>query len=397
MRETYGKASAVLILDASLLARRKDEMYDLEILTRILCSRWTSRLWTLQEKALANRLFCQFADGPYNALEGIDRMKSNQDVAIKYTTKQEILLRFRELRIFRAPETLTDFQNFVSISRALQFRATSVATNEPLCLSTLLGVDIRKMMEIDKNSRIKHFWLHWSQIGIPEKILFLPSSQRLTSDAYRWAPQSFLRRSDGSNEHRLPRDQAPLPIDDLRLTNRSLTLEAGVMLTSYTLNGPIRHDFFLYVNQKEMKGWMEVIIDQKILVTYLTQCVDPPERTHRCGFTPPRGFKVNPPATPFKNLACLHIILDVKADQGTLLSGSLINGNLYATPICRVDLKRLDTERDRNDLRFANLKTNLVRWRSMNGLPLNWCGHISDSETFHCVFARRWRIDCFIG
>jgi hypothetical protein len=37
-------------------------MSEYEILIRIYFSRWTRRLWTLQESALAAQLFIQFAD-----------------------------------------------------------------------------------------------------------------------------------------------------------------------------------------------------------------------------------------------------------------------------------------------------------------------------------------------
>lgn len=63
MRSTYQKAYAVLVLDASIFCQNDKKLGDAEILLRIFSSRWISRLWTPQEGALAQRLFCQFADG----------------------------------------------------------------------------------------------------------------------------------------------------------------------------------------------------------------------------------------------------------------------------------------------------------------------------------------------
>jgi hypothetical protein len=62
MRRTYEDAYAVLVLDSWLQSLAIKGLSDTEILLRIVCSAWNSRPWTLQEGALANTLFFQFAD-----------------------------------------------------------------------------------------------------------------------------------------------------------------------------------------------------------------------------------------------------------------------------------------------------------------------------------------------
>jgi hypothetical protein len=61
MRQTYEDACAVLVLDSWLQSLAIKGLSDTEILLRIVCSAWNSRPWTLQEGALANTLFFQFA------------------------------------------------------------------------------------------------------------------------------------------------------------------------------------------------------------------------------------------------------------------------------------------------------------------------------------------------
>lgn len=64
MAETYSKAAHVLVLDAELQFVRHQEIQPYEALLRVFSSAWVQRLWTLQEGALARRLWIQFGDGP---------------------------------------------------------------------------------------------------------------------------------------------------------------------------------------------------------------------------------------------------------------------------------------------------------------------------------------------
>src|SRR5437764_3687462 len=62
MRHVYEQARSVLVLDASLQSYPTASMDTLEVLARIFTSKWLTRVWTLQEGALAKRLWFQFAD-----------------------------------------------------------------------------------------------------------------------------------------------------------------------------------------------------------------------------------------------------------------------------------------------------------------------------------------------
>lgn len=80
VKETYGQASAVLVLEKSLLLLPVRGVADIEVLSRILCSKWNSRLWTYQEGFLAKRLYFQFADGPYDPEKRLRSARSRQNL-----------------------------------------------------------------------------------------------------------------------------------------------------------------------------------------------------------------------------------------------------------------------------------------------------------------------------
>ena len=62
IRLVYKRAKHVLVLDAGLMAYNAKDLDAAELLARIFTSGWMRRLWTLQEGALAQSLYFQFAD-----------------------------------------------------------------------------------------------------------------------------------------------------------------------------------------------------------------------------------------------------------------------------------------------------------------------------------------------
>ncbi|KAF8252205.1 hypothetical protein K440DRAFT_391393 [Wilcoxina mikolae CBS 423.85] len=78
MSETYENARAVLVIDSWLQTHNIVNPVDTntEILMRIVCSNWNSRLWTPQEGALAKMLFFQFANKSYNVDVGLQTQQN---------------------------------------------------------------------------------------------------------------------------------------------------------------------------------------------------------------------------------------------------------------------------------------------------------------------------------
>jgi hypothetical protein len=186
MRETYSEADKVLVLDSFMLTARSQGASDLEIALRIICSGWSRRLWTLQEGVLARRLCVQFGDGSVN-LDAIRSSLASDEKWREYTT---VCYNLDEIRgAWQRKADLVKSGQFLDYaSAALRFRATSVATDEALCLATLAGLDMEKILAEKPKERMKKVW---SLLPIPAKIVFR-TGDTLDEAGFCWAPSSLL-------------------------------------------------------------------------------------------------------------------------------------------------------------------------------------------------------------
>jgi len=332
MRDTYEKACAVLVLDASLLLLSYKQLSDVEILLRISSSRWTSRLWTLQEGALAQRLFCQFADGAYDVQAGLDRLNTDANMTIRLTVKASIVQSFIELRIFRH-EKLSNTQKLTALTRALRFRSTSQSTDEPICLFTLFGCDTQKMMAIEKGERMKQFWNAMSDI--PIDVLF-QQGNRFTFSPYRWAPQSLLGRKHVPLQYS---DAMESHTTDAKFHSEGLICNAPVLSMAPLWKLPISDSFYICDHNT---SWYWVTTN----LSYCESAVRYNQGKEKCNHFEER-YKVNPP--PFRGQSPqLYVMLRSLASldgagftEGLLLSGESTHEQIFATPICSVFVERM--------------------------------------------------------
>jgi hypothetical protein len=161
----------------------------------ILVSAWTRRLWTLQEGALAKKLYFKFAD---EFLE-MDKATLIQTCEMTVLCQEEPL---QYLPIASAVSNLWQYwktakldqprQLLLSFSNALSFRETSVAVDEPLCLSTLAGLDMEELLKAPDEERMAAFWSLLPALSV--QVIFW-SGPKLEQKGYRWAPASFLHQS----------------------------------------------------------------------------------------------------------------------------------------------------------------------------------------------------------
>lgn len=191
MRETYANADKVLVLDSYLESVNSQGMTGFEKALRIVCTGWTRRLWTLQEGVLAKQIFFQFADG---AIDGDEVFTSLAQPPISYAVIP-IFHSWLEIRqnwndIF---DSLNKNAEFVwMLYRALRFRTTSVATDEPLCLSALTGVELKEILMEKRDNRMRRFW---ELIPNVDTSLLYWTGPRLDVQGMRWAPASLLGAS----------------------------------------------------------------------------------------------------------------------------------------------------------------------------------------------------------
>ncbi|KAI7284694.1 hypothetical protein KC345_g2180 [Hortaea werneckii] len=157
MQQIYRNATAVLVLDAQLARFSALELGSVEICARLLFSTWMRRLWTLQEGALARRLWVQLADRPVSmekVQEDVEKIFRNRFV------HNQLTLMLRE-------------PSLVDVHMAFRNRVVSVPSDEALCLSA--------------------FWsaMRHAERTVPSSLLFF-NGPRHSQEGLRWAPMSFL-------------------------------------------------------------------------------------------------------------------------------------------------------------------------------------------------------------
>lgn len=193
MARTYHDARAVLVLDEWLCMTDSSCMRDSELLLRIIASNWNSRLWTFQEGALARKLIFQFADKAYNMRTGWDNFTDQAS----HTSMERLILepaindKAGDLLGFRGSEASMP-EKVQSLISALQFRSTSVAPDEAICISNLLGIDLERVMDGSPETRMERLWKLVHEV--PPEFAWR-SWPRLDADGIRWAPRSMLRSS----------------------------------------------------------------------------------------------------------------------------------------------------------------------------------------------------------
>ena len=198
MKRTYENAACVLVLDSSIQACDTNHIDVFEAFARIFTSRWMRRLWTLQEAALAKELVVQFADGTINlhrlrnyivhiGIPILNNAALNWDMAEAYAT----------LKIFNAGTPgYTPRYNIGDIAKELQYRDVTVPSDEPLCIATLLNIDVDKILQGPEDLRMHRLWLNMPSafMGVPRSIIF-NSAPKLKKKGFRWASSTFLVRT----------------------------------------------------------------------------------------------------------------------------------------------------------------------------------------------------------
>ncbi|KAG6000819.1 hypothetical protein E4U21_004962 [Claviceps maximensis] len=161
------------------------------------------RLWTLQEGALGRALQIQFADRAVNNMALLTELFqiARRDTRFMRIW-QDINHEYNQLLGFSpktGPEnTLVWPQPSLStLQRALHFRTVSVASDEPLCISTLMNLDTRYIASaVTAEERMTRVWekLAQNEGGISARVLFY-LDENINIPGWRWAPKSLLASS----------------------------------------------------------------------------------------------------------------------------------------------------------------------------------------------------------
>nr|POE46239.1 hypothetical protein CFP56_73201 [Quercus suber] len=196
MREVYTEAAYVLVLDRALERVRALDINPVEAAVHLITSRWMQRLWTYQEAALPTKLLIQFAD---TTLDFRDLLLQMLPI-----TRENPVLRSMALVVFSRCRDLRSYQSLrakggpdlLGLNSAIRHRGVTFASDEPLCVGTILGVDLGQIAKVHTcEDRMATLWSLYCATprGVPKNIIF-NKFPRLSKPKFRWAPSTFRQR-----------------------------------------------------------------------------------------------------------------------------------------------------------------------------------------------------------
>lgn len=192
MSSVYSSAAQVLVLTLELMKHPSIGVSYTEIFTRISCSTWLRRLWTLQEAALNANLLFQFSD---QAVYTNQRSSMYAQQLQENKEKPWDLVRWECNRYhFLDANEVTNASYTMRVNNIwnnLQHRTTSRGGDEPLCIAILLSLDLEKLQEEPDACTVKKFWRLHEEHGVPKNVLIIPGP-KLDEDGLHWAASELM-------------------------------------------------------------------------------------------------------------------------------------------------------------------------------------------------------------
>lgn len=187
LHDTYKQASKVIVLDKMLSQVESANIP--ESICYLLCSDWMSRLWTLQEGLLPelDLIYIQFRDVaiPLKSLLYDDSAPPDSDIV---ETKLRSYLSARFLVRSQFQDVRYQDTRMLAIMQNLQRRRTTKPEDEPICIATLMNIDLKTFEGMPTMADI-----YRTLYRLPSTLIFAPGP-RLTTPGYRWAPSTFLEQ-----------------------------------------------------------------------------------------------------------------------------------------------------------------------------------------------------------
>jgi hypothetical protein len=210
MRDIYTGADQVVVIDAWLAGTKEQASPRTvaEVCMRIVVSDWNSRLKTLQEGALAQRLQVAFGsslvDLSMEYFADFVQFCNGKAWAVNVELR-DVMLKLRGMALHK---NVSEDETFRSIFESLRFRMTAKTSDEAVCTATLFGLDasdvVRTRGDTDAEKHEKRMLKFWGKMSkIPCELLWDLASETLRIDGFRWAPTSLRGSSNvGMREER---------------------------------------------------------------------------------------------------------------------------------------------------------------------------------------------------
>lgn len=203
MTRTYEKAVFVLVLTSALLIHNSESLSYEEMWTMMMISPWMHRVWTLQEAVLGasdRRLWFQFKNKAVRSRTITRGIYARCEPTVgRVGIMQFLLIGMRKIFFRDSMECHERGVGLSEVDIALQGRSISYAFDEPLVIGTLLGLDIDKILNGPKESRIHRMWslMPSAPQGIPIDVIFR-ACPKIEELGFRWAPATLLTGATGT-------------------------------------------------------------------------------------------------------------------------------------------------------------------------------------------------------
>ena len=236
---TFREASHVLVLDADLQRTPKDGSAT-ELATRVMCSGWIRRHWTLQEAVMSSDTGANAAKVNIQFLRGtmqLNEIIQARSIKARYHADTAIA------NITNAfPQFRTRDRTFNVLIHSLRYRTTSRKEDEAICIGSILGLNQYETSQIlNEGSAEARMQKLYTFIGqIPASILFNGFRKLSHEGAFRWAPASLLSVPSFGSNFKGP---------SARCDARGLHVQfAGLVIKGIPTYGPEPYDY--------SKNWM---------------------------------------------------------------------------------------------------------------------------------------------
>ncbi|EXJ58384.1 hypothetical protein A1O7_05809 [Cladophialophora yegresii CBS 114405] len=187
LRRTYRQADIVLVVDAYLEQIDSSHLLVPEIALYITCSTWLTRLWTLQEGALARSLHFQFADRSIDIGQIETALRQDNYAEDFGGSLLAALINYRHANYGDMNIPAAGLIQFLHASG--RNRSKSYATDEALCLATLAGLRMEDIARFAREEdRMYHFW---QCLRPTPSMMAFWTGPRLKTPGRRWAPATL--------------------------------------------------------------------------------------------------------------------------------------------------------------------------------------------------------------
>ncbi|RVX70522.1 hypothetical protein B0A52_05173 [Exophiala mesophila] len=268
MASIYEEAHSVLVLDEGLMntslhpsedavkiralnRQSKPPFSPKQLVFSLLFSDWWRRLWTLQEGVLPDYLFVAFADFsvflshavPAGREEHVENRADLSSDRVKEGLSDLIdkshIADDKGVIIVDRKTSKGDMHHRRRVLRLLCNRTTSRIGDEPICVATLMGLDLKILLDTKPPERMQMLYKCLGRI--PAGLVFLPVP-KLQIEHFRWAPRSLIGVSIS-----LTTTQVLLSDEDgeAEVTELGVRLRAsGYPLAS--LGVPLKNNFYIF-------------------------------------------------------------------------------------------------------------------------------------------------------